>query len=65
MTEDQFDDKGVASNVMAELAAMRELGMNVPKDAEAYVRTNEQTLQGFRDNGMKYSEIADYVCSVA
>ncbi|GLZ73584.1 MULTISPECIES: hypothetical protein [Burkholderia cepacia complex] len=58
-------EQGVVPNVLCELKAMREVGMNVPTKAEAYVRENEQSLQDYYDGGMPYSEIADHVCLVA
>ncbi len=57
--------QGVVPNVLCELKAMREVGMNVPAKAEAYVRENEQSLQGYYDGGMSFSEIADHVSLVA
>lgn len=57
--------QGVVPNVLCELKAMREVGMNVPAKAEAYVRENGQSLQDYYDGGMSYSEIADHVCLVA
>lgn len=57
--------QGVVPNVLCELKAMREVGMNVPAKAEVYVRENEQSLQDYYDGGMSYSEIADHVCLVA
>ncbi|HGF4019066.1 hypothetical protein [Burkholderia cenocepacia] len=58
-------EQGVVPNVLCELKAMREVSMNVPAKAEAYVRENEHSLQDYYDGGMSYSEIADHVCLVA
>lgn len=52
-------------NVLCEFKTMREVGMNVPANAEVYVRENERSLQDFYDGGMSYSDIADHVCLVA
>ena len=58
-------EQGVVPNVLFELKAMREVSMNVPAKAEAYVRANEHSLQDYYDGGMSYSEIAEHVCLVA
>ena len=40
-------EQGVVPNVLCELKAMREVSMNVPAKAEAYVQANEHSLQDY------------------
>jgi hypothetical protein len=46
--------------VLAELKAMREIGMIVPDHADAYCRSNPAEIDEYRIS-MKVSEIADLV----
>lgn len=47
--------------VVFELREMRRLGMTVPRTAAQYVRTHAAQIEGYRQNGMKVSAIADLV----
>lgn len=55
----------VAEQVTQELNAMKECGIRITGRMLAYVKTNEQEMQEFRDGCMSISEIADYVVTVA
>lgn len=51
--------------VTRELQGMKELGINVPFDPNNLTDKQKETINEFRENGMKISEIADFLCSEA
>lgn len=54
-----------AEQVALELTEMKKLGMHVPLDPAALTDAQKQTAEEFRENGMKISEIADYLIQEA
>lgn len=54
-----------AEDVKQELQALKDLGVGITENMLAYPEANAAEMQEFRDNGMKISEIADYVISIA
>jgi hypothetical protein len=52
-------------HVKQELREMAILGLHVPANAIAYVDARTAEVEGYRDEGMKISEIADLVCDLS
>lgn len=50
--------------VNAELNSLKDIGVKVPKKAFKYLETHESEIREFRNNGMRFSEIVDYILMI-
>ena len=51
----------IIDEVLKDMEAQRRLGIQIPAEAEQYVRTHEAEIVRYRDEGMKIHEISDLV----